>query len=46
MTNSIPHAQKPMGIYSKLLWTLLMMVTIFPLIEELKEWIEVMTTPL
>jgi hypothetical protein len=46
IANSIPYVEKPLAMHSKLFWTLLMMEIIFPLIEEMKEWIEVMTTPL
>jgi hypothetical protein len=46
IANSAPHAPKPLGMRSKLLWTLLMMEIIFPLMEEMKEQVVMMTTPL
>jgi hypothetical protein len=46
IANSAPHTPKSLGMHSKLLWTLLMMEIIFPLIEEMKEGIEVMIIPL
>jgi hypothetical protein len=46
ITNSTPHAPKPLGRRTKLLWTLLMVEKVFPLMEEMKEPVEMMITPL
>jgi hypothetical protein len=46
IANSVPHAPKPLGTRSKLLWTLLMMEITFPSMEEMNTPMEVMTTPL
>jgi hypothetical protein len=46
IANSAPHAPKPLGTRSKLLWTLRKMEITFPSMEEMKTPMEVMTTPL
>jgi hypothetical protein len=44
ITNSMPHAPQPLGTYTKLLWTLLMMEKVFPLMEEMKEPMDMTAT--
>jgi hypothetical protein len=46
IANSTPHTPKPLGMHSKLLWTLLMIEIPFPLLEEMKELVQMITTPL
>jgi hypothetical protein len=46
IANSTPHAPKPLGTRTKLLRSLLMMEKVFPLMEEMKEPMDMPTTPL
>jgi hypothetical protein len=44
IANSAPDAPKPLGMRSKLLWTLRTMEITFPLMEEMEKLMEVMIT--
>jgi hypothetical protein len=44
IANSMPHAPKPLGTRTKLLWTLLMMENVLPLMEEMTKPMDMIAT--